>query len=63
MAFERSQLKILQRRLGEPRRFIQVVQGPRQVGDRPHQPRRSWPRARRIEAATGRGPRRLGRRP
>lgn len=32
MEFERSQLKELRKRLLEPRGFIQVVQGPRQVG-------------------------------
>ncbi len=32
MAFERSQIKILRQRLGEPPRFIIVVAGPRQIG-------------------------------
>ncbi len=30
--FRRAQFDILRRRLGEPRRFIQVLAGPRQVG-------------------------------
>lgn len=30
--FERSELQILKERLNEPRKFIQVVSGPRQVG-------------------------------
>ncbi|MCK5821412.1 MAG: AAA family ATPase [Bacteroidales bacterium] len=30
--FERSELQILKKRINEPRRFIQVVLGPRQVG-------------------------------
>jgi predicted AAA+ superfamily ATPase len=30
--FERSDLQLLKKRIGEPRRFIQVVMGPRQVG-------------------------------
>ena len=30
--FERSELQILRERINEPRRFIQVVSGPRQVG-------------------------------
>jgi len=30
--FERKELKILQKRIAEPRRFIQIVMGPRQVG-------------------------------
>ena len=32
MAYSRPQSKTLARRLGEPRRFVQVVAGPRQVG-------------------------------
>ncbi|MBI2398720.1 MAG: ATP-binding protein [Xanthomonadales bacterium] len=32
MTFQRSQMQSLRRRLSEPRRFIQVVAGPRQVG-------------------------------
>ena len=32
MAFSRPQAAILARRLAEPRRFIQAVTGPRQVG-------------------------------
>ena len=32
MPYERVQAGQLARRLGEPRRFIQVVAGPRQVG-------------------------------
>ena len=32
MVYTRTQSKILARRLAEPRRFIQVVAGPRQVG-------------------------------
>lgn len=32
MAYSRPQFRILRARLGEPRRFIQVVTGPRQVG-------------------------------
>ena len=31
--FERAQGNLLLARLGEPRRFIQVVAGPRQVGN------------------------------
>ena len=30
--FERSELKVLKKRLDEPRKFIQVISGPRQVG-------------------------------
>ena len=30
--YERSTLKVLIRRMKEPRRFIQVLMGPRQVG-------------------------------
>ncbi len=32
MPYQRSQAAILARRLAEPRRFIQAVAGPRQVG-------------------------------
>jgi len=32
MAFERAMLTVLKSRLAEPRRFIQVLAGPRQVG-------------------------------
>ena len=32
MTYQRPQFQILARRLVEPRRFIQVVAGPRQVG-------------------------------
>ena len=31
--FERSELQALKKRINEPRRFIQVVMGPRQVGN------------------------------
>ena len=30
--FERSELQTLKKRINEPRRFMQVVMGPRQVG-------------------------------
>lgn len=32
MSFERSQVEILRQRLAEPRQFIQIVLGPRQIG-------------------------------
>lgn len=30
--FERSELQLLKNRINEPRKFVQVVMGPRQVG-------------------------------
>ena len=30
--FERSELQLVKKRVNEPRRFIQVISGPRQVG-------------------------------
>lgn len=32
MAYERQQIRILEKRLKEKRRFIQVIMGPRQAG-------------------------------